>query len=368
MSQAENAAIALIEVTDANSLAASLEQGWNEQDTAEPAEVEQEEVEETTDISPDEEEEAGEVETDTSDEDTEEDLEESEDQEAEAEDSETPQFQTLAEIAEAIDMPLDEFMENIKATRKIDGVEEEVTLAELRNANQRDADYRRKTTAHADNVRAWDTEQAEQKAQLGQQYQEAAAITANLEQQLMGEFNNVDWDGLEREDREEWLVQRQKFGERAQQIETVKTQVGQQLNEQQQELQAKQEAQQNQYLAEQGKLLLDAIPEYADTAYRETSDKEMTAFLGDYGFSAAEVGNVIDHRLVKLAFDAMKNKGKTSKVDATKKLVRKLPKILKPANKPDKVVLRKKQQQDKRKKFAKKSRHSTTELADFFAS
>ena len=94
----------------------------------------------------------------------------------------------------------------------------------------------------------------------------------------------------------------------------------------------------------------------------------MRGFLSDYGFNESEVSNLYDHRLIKLARDAMKNKGKASQVDATKKMVKKLPKMLKPSNKPDKVVLQKKQQQEKRNKFIKKDKHTTQELADFLLS
>ena len=361
MSQAENAAIEPIEVTNVDTLAASLEAGWNEQE-ATPVE-ETEEVAETTDISPDEEE----AETvDESPDETE--TNESESDEPEAEEGETLHYENVAELAEATGMTMEDFMENIKITRKIDGVEEEVTLAELRNGNQRDADYRRKTTAHAENVRAFEGEVEQAKTKLGQQLQEVATMTTNLEQQLMGEFQNIDWNALELEDREEWLVKRQKFGERAQQIEAIKAEATQKLSEQQTELQAKQQEQQQAYLANQNELLLSSIPEWSDTSVRESEAKEMSAFLGDYGFNEAEVGTVVDHRLVKLARDAMKSKGKTTQIDTAKKMVRKLPKIVKPGAKPDKVVVQNKQKQEKRSQFIKKDRHSNAEIADFLFS
>jgi hypothetical protein len=347
-------------ITTTESLAAELEQGWNEQE--QPVEAEQEE---TQDISPDEDGEVEDAEPETSEEDKP-DTEESEDQEPEAEDSETPRFETLEEIAEAIDMPLDEFMANIKTTRKIDGVEEEISLAEQRDGNQRDADYRRKTTELAENRKAFEGEIEQTKAKLGQQYQEVAAMTTNLEQQLLGEFQSIDWNALEIEDREEWLVKRQKFGERQQQIEAIKNQSRQQLTEQQQEIQAKQAEARQQAINEQQELLLAAIPEWSDTTTREAERKEMTGFLGNYGYTEAEVGNVIDHRLVKLVRDAMQNKGKTSQIDIAKNKVKKLPKLVKPGSKPDKAVVKKKAQQDKRKEFIKKDRHSTEELADYF--
>jgi len=367
LSQAD-AANEQIEVTDTNSLAASLEQGWSEQEAEKPEPKDDEALDEPEqNLNDDEEAEPETEEAETSETDDQE-TNESESDEPETEGEQELHYENVAELAEATGLSLEDFMENIKVTRKIDGIEEEVTLAELRNGNQRDADYRRKTTELAENRKAFDSEVNQAKANLGQQMQEVAAMTTNLEQQLMGEFQSIDWNALEIEDREEWLVKRQKFGERQQQIETIKSQAQQKLSEQQTEIQAKQQEQQQTYLTNQNEMLLGIIPEWSDNSVRESEAKEMVSFLGDYGFSEAEAGNVVDHRLVKLARDAMKNKGKTSQIDTAKKLVKKLPKIIKPSSKPDKALIQRKEKNDKRKHFKKKVRHSTQDLADYFAS
>lgn len=345
MSQAEQAAIPPVEVTNVESAAQEIERRMDaaeqpQEESNLPEPTDDEAIEEPEqNLNPDDE-------SESSDEETDELEQESEDQEPDAEEGENLTYQNVNELAEALEMSPEDFLENIKITRKIDGVEEEVTLAELRNGNQRDADYRRKTTELADNRKAFEGEIEQAKAKLGQQYQEVAAMTTNLEQQLMGEFQSIDWNALELEDREEWLVKRQKFGERQQQIEAIKNQTGQQLSAQQAEIQAKQQEQQQAHLANQNELLLTAIPEWSDTSVRESEAKEMSQFLGEYGFNEAEVGLVIDHRLVKLARDAMKNKGKTSQIDTAKKLVRKLPKIVRPGSKPDKGLVESKKKQD----------------------
>jgi len=356
MSQAD-AAIEPIEVTNVETAAQEIERRMTEAEQTKDEVVE--EVEEQN-ISPDDEVE----DTETSDEESNELEQESEEQEPDAEEGETLHYENVNEIAEALELTPEEFLENIKITRKIDGVEEEVTLAELRNGNQRDADYRRKTTELADNRKAFESEVNQARGHLEQQLQEAAAMTTNLEQQLMGEFQSIDWNALELEDREEWLVQRQKFGERAQQIETIKTQSQQQLSEQQQQLQARHQEEQNAYLANQSELLISSIPEWADNTVRESQAKEMSNFLTEYGFSETEVGQVVDHRLVKLALDAMKNKGKIGKIDVVKKRVKKLPKIVKPSATVDKKIIAKKEQNDKLKRFKQKSKHSNKDVAD----
>lgn len=363
MSQAEeNAAI---EVTDQYSLAESLEQQWNEQEVSEAVEAE-EEAEETTDTSSDDDSEEVEESADEETDEEAEDLEESEDQEPDAEEGETLHYENVNELAEALDMSIEDFMENIKITRKIDGVEEEVTLAELRNGNQRDADYRRKTTELAESRKNFDGEVSQVKEKLVQDIQEASQIAATLDQQLLSEFQSIDWNTLEIEDREEWLVQRQKFGERQQQIEVIKAQAKEKLTEYQQQQEQQRKDAERKVREEHGAKLLEVIPEWNDVEVWKADDKAMRSFLSEnYGISDSEIDSFYDHRLIKLARDAMKNKGKTAAIDTVKKKVKKLPRIVKPGAKPDKVVAQKRQKQEKRNAFIKKDRHSTEEIANY---
>lgn len=346
-----------IEVTDVDSAAAAIEKRW---ETAEQPETEDVQETETAEV---EETDVEEVETDEVEtEDETEDLSESDESEPETEEGEALQFESVNELAEAMGITPDEFLANIKLTRKIDGVEEEVTLAELRDGNQRHADYTRKTTELAENRKAFEAEAEKAKQYLEQQFQEAAEITATLEAQLLDDYQSIDWNALELEDREEWLVQRQKYGEKAQQIQAIKAQTQQKLAERQQEQKAKQQQAYESMLAEQNNLLISAIPEWSDTSVRESEAKEMSAFLGEYGFSESEVGQVIDHRLVKLARDAMKNKGKTTQIDTAKKKVKKLPKLIKPGATTDKVAVQKQKRAEAQKRL-KKNGESIDSLA-----
>ena len=348
-----------IEVTDEYSAAKALEARWDAQEeTPEPKDDEAlEEVAETEEVS-DESEEVEETETEETDE-----LDESDEQEPEAEDGEILHYENVDQLAEATGMTKDEFLESIKITRKIDGVEEEVTLAELRNGNQRDADYRRKTSAHADNVRAFEAEVGQAKENLTKQFQEAAQMTAILEEQLTAEFQGVDWNALEQQDREEWLVQRQKFGERHQQIQELKTKAQEKLAEQQAGLTAKQQEAENKLREEHGRRLLEVIPEWQDTEVWKADDKQLRSFLAGYDITDAEINTFYDSRLIKLARDAMKNQGKSEKVETVKKKVKKLPKMIKPGAQTDKVAVKRKQSSDKLKQFRKKDKHTNEDVA-----
>jgi hypothetical protein len=360
MSQAEKAAIEPIEVTNVESAAQEIERRMDVSEQVQP--VDDEAIETEQNLSPDEEVETETEETETSEE-TNELEQESEDQEPGNDEGENFSYENVAQLAEATGQSLEDFMANTMITRKIDGESEEVTLAEVVNGNQRDADYRRKTTDLADNRKAFEGEVNQAKAKLGQQFQEVAAMTTNLEQQLMGEFQGINWNELELNDREEWLVQRQKFGERQQQIETIKNQANQKLSEQQTEIQAKQQEYQQSLDEENTRQLLVNIPEWNDVEVWEKDDKIIRDFLSEYGYTEKELSTRIDHRLIRLVRDATLSKGKASQIDIAKKLVKKLPKIVKPGSKPDKGVIQRKEKNDKLSNFKKKARHSNQDVA-----
>lgn len=352
-----------IEVTDVASMAQAIEQRWNNpqevEDVQEEIETEEpEEAAETEEVDED-------VEVESEDETRETDeSEESEEQEPEEDDSETLRFENVAELAEATGLTLDEFMENIKITRKIDGVEEEVTLAELRSGNQRDADYRKKTTELADNRRNFEAEVSQAKENLGKQYQEAAEMAQILQDQLTQEFQSIDWNALELEDKNEWLFQRQRLGERYNQAEELKKQASERIAEHQKQLQAQREANENKLREEHGRRLLEVIPEWSDVEVWKSDDKQLREFLAGYGISSQEIDGFYDSRLIHLARDAMKNKGQTANIDIAKKRVKKLPKLIKPGAKQGKEAIQKRRTNEKMTQFKKKSRHTSSEIGE----
>lgn len=346
MSQAQAAITTeAIPVTDVNSAAAEIERRMTNQESEGVKADNDSEV-------------AGEIESDDIESDEiqegDDDSEESEEVDEHEEPDETEEeaaYKSVNELAEALDMSPEDFAEQIKIKVKIDGKEEEVTLSEVAAGYQKERNYRKNSMQLADERKGFEAEVEAAKSNLGERFQQANALAETLESQLMREFNGINWDQLEQNDREEWLVQRQKYGEKYQQIQQTKAQIQQQLGKQSQELQAKQlEAQQAQ-LAKEAEKLLEAIPEWQNQATWEAEDKQMQSFLNDYGFTEAEVKAVGDHRLVKLVRDAMLSKGSIKKIDIAKNKVKKLPKIVKPGAKPNNAALKNKAKSDARLKL-----------------
>ena len=331
MSQAEQAAI--VDVAAAGDIIADKMEAMNEPEKeevtaeAETSEIASEESQPETDDSEAEEE----------NEEISEDSDESKDEASdEPEEESTDTFESLADLAEATGMEIDDFLDTVKQKVKINGEEMEVSLKDLTAGYQMEQDYRRKTTELSEQRKGFDAEKEQAASQIQVKFQEAEQLTANLESQLMGEYNNIDWNALETQDREEWLVQRQKFSERAQQLEQTKTTIQGQLQQRNQEQQAKQQQDFQSHLVKENESLLQAIPEWSDETVRGAEVAEMTSYLGQYGFSEDEANQISDHRIMRLIRDSYKGANKNQKIDVVKKKVKNLPKIVKPSVKTDK--------------------------------
>ena len=173
-------------------------------------------------------------------------------------------------------------------TVKVDGQEETVTLAELQSGYSRTQDYTHKTMALADRQRGYDVRERELET-LKSQY--AAKLQAIPEQQE----SDVDWLKLAEDDPNQYLVEKEKHSQR----QTAQKARREELATlQQQELQRA--------LAQESQKLQQAIPDFADETKAATMRTEIVSYLHSRGFTDDEIGGIYDHRLIRVAVDAMK--------------------------------------------------------------
>ncbi len=247
-----------------------------------------------------------------------------------SDEEEAPSFQTVAELAEAVDMPIDEFMAQIKLTTKVNGDESEVTLSDLKKGYQLEADYTRKNQEFVEQRKQFDAHQAQAQTQLNAELQKAGQAFGLAQQQLTHEFNTVDWAKLQAEDPTNYVIQQNEFGKRQAQInlaiEQASTQA-QALADKQAEDRATAD---QSYLQEQDSLLLEAIPSWRDKSTRETEAQALAKYMTDAGFQPDEISQIKDHRYILMARAAMQGSKVATKVDLAKKKVKKVPKLVKP--------------------------------------
>lgn len=254
---------------------------------------------------------------------------ETDESDAPDEDEET-RFETLRDLAEATGMDQDEFLKSIKATVKVQGDQSEVNLSDLIKGYQLQSDYTRKNEAFLNQKKEWEANQAKAQAELNAELQKAGHAFKIAQDQLTHEFHAINWDQLQKDDPQDYLIKRQQFGERQAQIDTAINEATQNAQAVMQQQQQQREAKRSEYLQKENDLLLQAIPEWKEAEARAKGVEKVAVYLTNNGFSTEEVATIGDHRIVLMAHKAMNNDRMAKDTDVALKKVKKAPKLVKP--------------------------------------
>lgn len=217
----------------------------------------------------------------------------------------------------------EETAEPEKVTIEVDGKTVELTKAELADAYKnglRQADYTRKTMEAAEQRKAAEEESAkarEERQKYAQGLQQAQALlTAQLTEQ-----SQIDWQKLLETDPVEYMKQDRIARERQARL--------QQINAEQQQIHAAQQAEQAEalksHLQQQQEELLAKLPEWKDQAKAKAERAAIKEYLKAQGLEEAQIDNITDHRVVVLSRKAMLYDQMMSKAQAAAKKVSQLP-------------------------------------------
>lgn len=211
----------------------------------------------------------------------------------------------------------------------IDGEEKLVPLNELTKSFQLQGHVNNQSMALSEQRKEFEASKAEVTAGLSTRVDGVIDMAKMVEQQLMAEFQGVDWDQLRTSDPGQWSVLRQEFADRAGQIQQMQSLAQQEKQRLHQEQQAQTLEQQKAHVANQARLLLDKNPEWSDTTKMESDILSIRTFLGStYGFSDEDLQMVTDHRLISLIQDAKSYREGKKTVEAKKAKI--VPKFQKP--------------------------------------
>lgn len=181
-------------------------------------------------------------------------------------------------------------------TVKVDGQDVEVTLEEALKGYSRTADYTRKTQTLATERKTLDAE----RATIRDARDQYAARLKVLDESL-GDPQEPDWDTLRSEHPENYplaVADWQRHRAERQALHAERDRVAQeQLADRRHQLTEKR--------SEEHALLVEAIPAFKDPEQAVALTGKMVKAATQYGYSADEVGQVIDHRALRLLHDAM---------------------------------------------------------------
>lgn len=185
------------------------------------------------------------------------------------------------------------------------------------------ADYTRKTqevAAERQQIHA----AYQQTEQLSQQLQHAQSVLAQFYQQAIGEPPSLE---LAQSDPHSYLIQRELHQQRVAQFQQLMGQ-GQQLTQQQRHMQMQQ---MQEALQAEFQKAAKVIPEIADPAKRAQLTQRFSGVIEKYGYSAQDLANVADHRVLLMLRDLEKYHGRQQAAGSVKeKLANVPPKVQKP--------------------------------------
>ncbi len=213
-----------------------------------------------------------------------------------------------------------------KFKTKIDGKEGAAKFAEFLKTHQ--------IQGHAENrAREVAAKEAAIQARMQEVEQQAQAKLQHIEQlgnvaaqELMREYQSIDWNALRAADPGQYAALRADFQERNGKLQ----QVFQTVQQQAQHRQAQAAMQRQEFIAKQAERLPDLIPEWKDSAVANKEREEIRAWATKAGFEASELdGFVLAHHVKVMRNAMLYDKLQESKA-AVEKKVRAAPVLVKP--------------------------------------
>jgi len=245
---------------------------------------------------------------------------------------------------------------------KVDGEEQEVTLDELRNGYQRQADYTRKSQALAEQRKAYEANlQAIQSER--EQYSQALEMMAAQQKNELAQYENIDWKTLKEDDPMEYMEKRLEYQETRDKIARVEQERQRVAAEQQQRVQQ----QLSEIMQTEFTKLKEALPAYADPS--SNLKNELRDYGLSLGFSQQDLDSISDHRVVLVLHKAMLQdraaQGTVRKAKASKPV----PKVVKSGTPESKTQRSKKASQQRRERLAKtgSTRDATSVFLDLIS-
>ncbi len=200
---------------------------------------------------------------------------------------------------------------------KVDGEESTVPLKDVVAGYQFNAHNTQRSQVLA-KERTEFTEQVKQYQQKTQAELQMHEQLANvIAQQVLGEYVNIDWARLEREQPQDARVLKAEYFEKQQYFGNLIGAVQQQLSSTTAELQEQQAKEREQYAKEQLQVALTLIPEWTDKSIVEKDISSIKTVMAEYGFSDTELAGIQDARIFPLLRDLAKLKGALNNVNKT---------------------------------------------------
>lgn len=192
---------------------------------------------------------------------------------------------------------------------KANGEEMEVPLSELLKGYSRTEDYKSKTMALADERRSLEQAKATVETDVRQQYANELKQRVDLFEALdpvLSEARQIDWDRLKREDPATFVEYSDAVNQRIALVQQHRAEIEKIEQERGQAAAAQAEAERVQRLEIAANKIVETMPELAEGENFQRFATDNIGLLRESGFTAEEIAEALDDRVLLLADDARK--------------------------------------------------------------
>ena len=214
-------------------------------------------------------------------------------QAAVAPEQEGPEYADLTDYLTQSQIEPESFMQ-MPVTVKVDGKTSQVALADLVRSYQTDSHVTQKSQAIADQQRQFEAQRTEIQQGLQQHLTTVTNLVTLAHQELLRDYQGIDWNKLQAEDPIRWSILDRQFQNRNAAIQQAMQQTALQYQQQQQS-QAQQLAQR---LPQEREKMIERIPQWKDAKQFDADRTVMAQSAQEMGFTPAEISQIHDHRMM----------------------------------------------------------------------
>jgi hypothetical protein len=190
---------------------------------------------------------------------------------------------------------------------KVNGESEVVSTKDLLAGFQNNKAFTVKSQALAEQTKAFEV----QKEQVEQAYafklETVDALTQHFEQQLISEYDDVDWNKLNTDDPARYAAMKIDFQSKAGELQRIKDAISTDKETHNNESLVAQNEKATVYMKQQYDTMLINNPEWSDEPTRNKARDSFKSFVTtQYGFNDTEFDSVFDARLIEMIKDAQK--------------------------------------------------------------
>lgn len=214
----------------------------------------------------------------------------------------------------------------VKFKTKIDGAEGAAKLADVLKSYQLEGHVNKRSMELAEREKAQQAKAQEAEQQFSQRIQYAEGLANVAAQQLLQEYQSIDWKALEQQDAGTAALWRQKFQEKQAQLRGVYHNIQTEKANSQQ----KTDAETRQALQREADRLPQLIPEWKDAQVAAKERAELRDWAIKAGYEPAEVDGISKAHHVAVLRKAMLSDRLQSHKPEIENRVRTAPKLVKP--------------------------------------